>query len=173
MLVRMRTEVAESSSGALGGGVAVLDAGHGEQLLGHGGGDDASSPGCGDEHHQDGAALAGDLAGHGVGLADLVAPEATPHGHDRLEARALTGTGLLLDGHDLQHLVLQRRTQEVVDDLELLEERGQLEICEVDYHNSNSRNAKIRTQVDFSYFSEDRRVTLSSFSTCAAEGFQC
>lgn len=40
-----------------------------------------------------------------------------------LEPGALTGPGLLLDGHDLEHLVLQTRTQEEVDDLRLLQEK--------------------------------------------------
>jgi hypothetical protein len=34
-----------------------------------------------------------------------------------LEARALSGARLLLHGHDLHHLVLQRATQEVLNDL--------------------------------------------------------
>ena len=34
----------------------------------------------------------------------------------------LTGTGLLLDGHDLQHLVLQGGAKEQVNDLVLLRE---------------------------------------------------
>ena len=42
-------------------------------------------------------------------------------GHEGLEASSLTGTGLLLDGHDLQHLVLELSAQEEVDDLELLD----------------------------------------------------
>lgn len=40
-----------------------------------------------------------------------------------LEPGALTSPGLLLDRHDLEHLVLQTRTQEEVDDLRLLQER--------------------------------------------------
>merc|ERR1719210_3301884 len=108
--------------------------------------------GGGDETHPDGAALASDLARNGVGLADLVTPEAPPDGQDGqlgqddgaadggghllgtldaetdvavvvadgnegLEPGPLTGTGLLLDGHDLQDLVLQLGAQESVDDL--------------------------------------------------------
>lgn len=42
-------------------------------------------------------------------------------GHERLEARALSGTCLLLHRHDLEHFVLKRATQEVVDDLVLLD----------------------------------------------------
>ena len=76
-------EVSKSTSGATGAGVAVLDTGHLEQLLGDGGGDDACSAGRGDEPHPDGAALACHLGGHGVRLAELVAPEAPPHRHDR------------------------------------------------------------------------------------------
>ena len=75
-------EVAEGTGGAAGGGVAVVDTRHLQQLLGDGGGDDASSPGGGDQPHPDGAALAGDLAGHGVGATDLVTPEAPPDGDD-------------------------------------------------------------------------------------------
>ena len=40
--------------------------------------------------------------------------------NEGLEARALTSTSLLLDGHDLQDLILQSRSQEEVDDLRLL-----------------------------------------------------
>ena len=77
------TEISQCASGSLGRGVAVLDAGHLEQLLGYGGGDDACSAGRGDEPHPDGAALAGHLGGHGVRLAELVTPEAPPHRHNR------------------------------------------------------------------------------------------
>ena len=41
-------------------------------------------------------------------------------GDEGLEAGALTGAGLLLHGHDLQHVVLEGGPQEEVDDLELL-----------------------------------------------------
>lgn len=37
-----------------------------------------------------------------------------------LEPGALTGTGLLLDRHNLEHLILQLWSQEEVNDLELL-----------------------------------------------------
>ena len=43
------------------------------------------------------------------------------HNDKGLEAGALSGAGLLLHGHDLHHLVLEGRTQEVVDDLVLLD----------------------------------------------------
>lgn len=99
--------------------------------------------------------LTSNLAGHGVGATDLVAPEATPDrhdgelgkndsttdscgnflgafhtesdvtvvvadGHEGLEAGALTSAGLLLNGHDLQHLVLEGSAQVEVDDFKLL-----------------------------------------------------
>jgi hypothetical protein len=41
-------------------------------------------------------------------------------GDECLEPGPLTGAGLLLDGHDLQNLVLESGAQEEVDDLELL-----------------------------------------------------
>ena len=75
-------EVAQGTGGATGGGVAVVNTGHLEQLLGHGGRDDAGSPGGGNEPHPDGAALAGNLAGHRVGFADLVTPEASSDGNN-------------------------------------------------------------------------------------------
>merc|ERR1719394_2309399 len=141
-----------SAGRATGRSVAILDTGHLQELLGDWGRDDAGTAGRGDETHPDGSALSGDLAGHGVGLADLVAPEATPDwqdgelgqddgaadggghllgaldaqadvtvvvadGHESLEPGPLTGAGLLLDGHDLQNLVLQLRAQESLDDL--------------------------------------------------------
>merc|ERR1719458_2398616 len=159
-------EISKRAGGSLGRGVTVLDAGHLQQLLGHGGGHDASSTGRGDEPHPDGAALAGHLSRDGVGLAELVAPEAPPHRHDGqlgedygapdgsgdflgalnaethvsvvvsdgdegLEARALTGAGLLLHRHDLEHVVLEGGPQEEVDDLELLDgEREEVDLLE-------------------------------------------
>lgn len=52
-------------------------------------------------------------------------------GDESLEASALTGTCLLLDGHDLQDLVLQCATQEEIDDLELFDgERVQVNFLE-------------------------------------------
>merc|ERR1719331_2119537 len=159
-------EISKCAGGSLGGGVAILDAGHLQQLLGHGGGHDARSAGCGDEPHPDGAALASHLSGHGMRLAEVVAPEAPPHRHDGqlgeddgtpdggsdllgaldakshvavvvadgdegLEAGALTGAGLLLHGHDLQHVVLEGGPQEEVDYLELLNgEREEVDLLE-------------------------------------------
>jgi len=46
-------------------------------------------------------------------------------GDEGLETGALTGTGLLLDGHDLQNLVLQLRAQERIDDLGLFDGKGE------------------------------------------------
>ncbi len=43
-----------------------------------------------------------------------------PDGDEGLEAGPLAGPGLLLDGHDLEHLVLERASQEEVDDLKFL-----------------------------------------------------
>lgn len=40
-----------------------------------------------------------------------------------LEPGALTSPGLLLDRHDLEHLVFQTRAQEEVNDLRLLQEK--------------------------------------------------
>ena len=149
-------EVAKGSGGATGRGVAILDTSHLKKLLGDGGRHEPGSSGGGDEPHQDGAALAGDLAGNGVGFTDLVTPETPTHGDDGelgqddgatnggghllgaldaetdvsvvvsngnkgLEPGSLTGTGLLLNGHDLQNLVLESGSNEEVDDLALLQ----------------------------------------------------
>merc|ERR1719203_1949734 len=46
-------------------------------------------------------------------------------GDESLEPCPLSGPGLLLHGHDLQHLVLQGGTDEHVDDLELLDGHGE------------------------------------------------
>jgi hypothetical protein len=46
---------------------------------------------------------------------------APPH----LEARALSGARLLLHGHDLHDLVLERGAQEELDDLVLLDGHGE------------------------------------------------
>merc|ERR1711988_1428276 len=82
-------EVAKSSGGATSAGVAVLDTGHLEQLLGDGCGHDPGTAGGGNQSHPDGAALAGHLAGDGVRLADLVPPEPAPNGHDDSLARMM------------------------------------------------------------------------------------
>jgi len=149
-------EVAEGSGGSTSGGVAVVDTGHLEQLLGNWSGDDTSSTWSGDESHPDGAALAGHLAGDGMGTSDLVTPEATSDGDDgelgeddgttdgggdllgaldtetnmtvvvsngdkSLESGSLTSSGLLLDRHDLQNLILESRSNEAVNDLVLFD----------------------------------------------------
>ena len=44
-------------------------------------------------------------------------------GDECLEASALSGAGLFLYGHNLQHLILQSRTQEEVDDFKFLKEK--------------------------------------------------
>ena len=50
------------------------------------------------------------------------------NGDERLEARALTGAGLLLHGHDLHDLILELG-EEVIDDLELLDgEREEIDL---------------------------------------------
>lgn len=72
------TKVAKGGCAASGGGVAVIDSGHHEQLLGHRGGHNASTTGGRDETHQDRATAASHLAGDGVGLTDLVTPIASP-----------------------------------------------------------------------------------------------
>lgn len=79
---RNLTEVAEGGGATPCGGVAIVDTCHHEQLLGHRGGHDASTTGGRDETHQDRATAAGHLAGHGVGLTDLVTPVTSPDGDD-------------------------------------------------------------------------------------------
>eukprot|EP00091_Calanus_sinicus_P015551 TRINITY_DN3391_c0_g1_i7.p1 TRINITY_DN3391_c0_g1~~TRINITY_DN3391_c0_g1_i7.p1 ORF type:complete len:167 (-),score=26.95 TRINITY_DN3391_c0_g1_i7:63-563(-) len=65
-------KVTQSSSGALGRGVAIINTGHLQQLLGDRGGDDASTTGGWDQSHPDRAALASHLAGDVWGLPILV-----------------------------------------------------------------------------------------------------
>lgn len=59
--VRRLGEIAERAGRAPGRGVAVLDAGHVQQLLGHGGRDDARTAGGGDQPDGDRTALTRDL----------------------------------------------------------------------------------------------------------------
>ena len=73
-------EVAQGGGAAPGRSVAVVNAGHQQQLLGHSGGEDASASGGRDEAPQHGAAAASHLARNRVGLADLVPPVASSHG---------------------------------------------------------------------------------------------
>ena len=74
--------VAHGPGVAAGAGVAVVDAGHVEELLAGDGGDESRTAGGGDEADADGSALAGDLAGDGVGEAGLTAPVAAADGGD-------------------------------------------------------------------------------------------
>jgi hypothetical protein len=76
-------KVAHGGGLALGGGVAVLNAGHAEQLLGNTSSDNAGTARSGHQAHQHRAALASDLDGHGVGSTDLVAPVAAAHRDQR------------------------------------------------------------------------------------------
>jgi len=152
-----------SGTGVTGGGrVDVLHASHGQELLGDQRRDNAGTTRGRDESASDGAALAGHLAGHGVGSTGVQAPVSTAHRHKvhlgvddtttngsgnllggldteadvassvtdgdvALEASALTGSGLLLDRHDLHDLILQGRAQKVIDDLVLLDGKGEKE----------------------------------------------
>ena len=153
---RRHTEVAEGVGLAAGSSVAVLDTSHVQKLLGDKGGNEAGTTGSGDDAEENGAALAGNLGGDGVGISDLVTPVAaangedvdlgindgTTHGNgdfasaldtetemavvvtnsdDGLEAGALTGGSLLLDGGDLHDLVLESGAEKVVDNLALLD----------------------------------------------------
>merc|ERR1719367_682106 len=164
--VRGLGEVSKRASGALGRGVAILDTSHLQELLGDRGGHNTGSARRRDEPHPNGATLASHLGGDGVGLAELVAPETSPHGDDgqlgeddsspdgsghllgaldsqpdmavvvpdgdkSLEAGTLSGTSLLLHGHDLQHIVLKGGPEEEVDDLKLLNgEREEVNLLE-------------------------------------------
>ena len=70
-------EVAQRGSAAPGRSVAVVDAGHHQQLLGHRGGDDASASGGRDEAHQHGATAASHL-GRGRDVRGQDRRESTP-----------------------------------------------------------------------------------------------
>lgn len=158
-------KVTKGTGRAAGGGVAVSDTGKLEELLGGGGSDDTGTTGGRDKTSEDGAALAGDLGGNGVGVTKSSTPVTTTDGDDgelgeddggtdggghflgaldtetnmaigvtnddeSLEASALTGTGLLLNGHDLHDLVL-KGGEEVVDDLVLLDgEREKVDLLD-------------------------------------------
>ena len=76
------SKVAQGGGAAPGRSVAVVDASHQQQLLGHRGRDDASASGGRDEAHQHGAPAASHLARNRVGLANLVPPVASSHGDD-------------------------------------------------------------------------------------------
>merc|ERR1740139_1986371 len=135
--------------------VAVGDTSHLQHLLRGGRGHNAGTARGGHQADAHGAALASELNGHRVRLANLSSPVAPTHGHDAalgrvdaasdggghllgalgahanvavvvadghdaLEARTLPGGRLLLHGHDLHHLVLDRVLHEEVGDLVLL-----------------------------------------------------
>jgi len=81
-VVRGLEEVTHGLGVALSRGVAIVDAGVPDELLRHGRPDEASSAGSGDQAHTDGAALASDLGGDGVGEAELVTPETATNGDE-------------------------------------------------------------------------------------------
>ena len=168
------TKVAQGACATTGCSVAIFNTGHLEKFLRNGGRDDASSSGAWNETHQDGTALACNLARDGVGFTDLVTPVTTTNWNDRelgqnngttnssgnffwtldsqtnmtivitnscwwnwleceneieinvkltnksLEASTLTSSGLFLDRHDLQYLILKSSSKEEINDLELL-----------------------------------------------------
>ena len=75
-------EITQGAGGTSGAGVAVLNTGHLQQLLGDGGGHDSGTAGGGNQSDPHRATLSSDLAGNSVGLNDLVTPEATPDGNN-------------------------------------------------------------------------------------------
>lgn len=77
------TKVSKGSCAAPGGGVAVINTGHHEQLLGHRSRHDSSTTGGRDETHQDWATAARHLAGYGVRLTNLVTPITSPDRDNR------------------------------------------------------------------------------------------
>lgn len=87
-------EVLNGSGLSLGRGVAIIDTSELDKLLGDGSSDNSSTSGGGDESDSDGAALAGDLAGDGMDVSDLVSPIASSDG-DEVELGVNEGS---LDG---------------------------------------------------------------------------
>jgi hypothetical protein len=89
--------------------------------------------------------------------------------NESLEASTLTSTGLLLDGHNFQDLVLQSATKEKVDDLKLLDgQRVQVDFLQrVDL-------AILDQATEFGYWNPFLGVFLSSTtstsSTCKVMG---
>ena len=75
-------EVAECSSRSSGTGVAIINSSHLQEFLWYRSRHDASTAGGWDQAHPDRPTFTSNLAGHGVGSADLVTPEPSPHGHD-------------------------------------------------------------------------------------------
>ena len=66
-----------------------------------------------------------------------------------LESSALTGSGLLLDGHDLENLVLQDLVcQEEVDDLKLLKgtEQEITDCCYLSRQYEHAETSTVRTK---------------------------
>lgn len=76
------TKVAKCGGAAPGGGVAVINTSHHEQLFGHGRRHNSSTTGSRDETHQYRATATCHLAGHSVGFADLVTPVTSPDWND-------------------------------------------------------------------------------------------
>ena len=82
-------------------------------------------------------------------------------GNEGLESGSLTGTGLLLDGHDLQNLVLKLGAKERVDNLGLLQDnaKGQslLQVHAKKYEKLHNLSVTHVGNKQLLY-SEDRRV---------------
>ena len=88
-------EVLSSSGMTRGLGVAILDTSEGDHLLGDGGADDTGTSRGRHELDENGSALAGDLAWHGMDVTDLVTPIAATDGDES----ELGGDQSALDGN--------------------------------------------------------------------------
>lgn len=104
------TKVSKGSCAAPGGGVAVINTGHHEQLLGHRSRHDSSTTGGRDETHQDWATAARHLAGYGVRLTNLVTPITSPDRDNRQlgkDDRPTDGCGHLFGAlHSQTHMTI-------------------------------------------------------------------
>ena len=75
-------EIAQSSSGATSGSVAILNTSHLQEFLGDWSRDDASSSGGRNKPHPNGPTFSSDLTGHSMRSTDFVTPKATTYRHD-------------------------------------------------------------------------------------------
>jgi len=76
-VVHSHGQVTSGTRVTSGGGVDILNTSHGQQLLGDQRGDDTRTTRSRDQSASDGTALAGHLAGHGVGKTGVQAPVST------------------------------------------------------------------------------------------------
>merc|ERR1719427_174402 len=109
--IRSHSEVAHRRSCSIGGGVAIVDTSHLQQLLGDTRSNNSSSTGGRNQPHIYRSTFTSHLAGHGVRFTDLVSPVSSTNWNDGqlgLDDSTTNGSGYLLGAfHTKTHMTIK------------------------------------------------------------------